>query len=143
MRQTTFSNENTVQREWLHVDAEGQVLGRLASKIAMILMGKTKPTWSPHVDGGDFVVVTNASAVRLTGRKAETKVYRHHTGYVGNLKERSYAYMMEHHPEEVVRLAVRRMLPKNRLGRRMLSKLKIYRGVEHPHSAQAPRTITL
>lgn len=143
MRQTTFINAETAEREWVHFDAREQVLGRLASRIATILMGKDKPTWTPHVDDGDFVVVTNAAEVQLTGRKPETKVYRHHTGYIGGLKERSYAYMMEHHPEDVVRLAVRRMLPKNRLGRRMLKKLKIYRGSDHPHAAQAPRTVTL
>lgn len=143
MRTTTFANAETAERNWVHLDADGAVLGRLASRVAMILMGKHRPTYTPHVDTGDFVVITNAEKVVLTGRKAETKVYRHHTGYVGSLKERSFADMIAHSPEEVVGLAVRRMLPKSKLGRKMYKKLKVYAGPDHPHGAQQPEAIQL
>ena len=112
-------------------------------RIATILMGKHKATWTPHVDTGDFVVVTNAAGIVLTGRKAEVKVYRHHTGYIGSLRERPYAQLMERNPAEVIELAVKRMLPKSKLGRQMIKKLKVYGGEEHPHGAQAPKTVTL
>lgn len=143
MKTTYHANPQTVDREWLHLDADNQVLGRLAVRIARILMGKDKPIFTPHVDTGDFVVVTNAEKIRLTGRKAETKVYRHHTGFIGGLVERPFATMIERKPAEVIELAVRRMLPKSKLGRQMFSKLKVYAGPEHPHVAQAPKTITL
>ena len=133
----------TVSPEWVHVSARGQVLGRFAAEIARILMGKHKPTYTPHVDTGDFVVVTDAESIVVTGRKAESKVYRHHTGWIGHLVERPFLELQERHPEEIIELAVRRMLPKTRLGRRMFSKLKVYRGSEHPHGAQQPKTIEL
>jgi len=130
-----------VDRKWYLVDAEGKVLGRLASEIAKILRGKHKPFYQPDVDCGDFVVVVNAEKVKVTGKKLEQKVYYRHTNYPGSLKERTLLWMIENKPEEVIRLAVKRMLPKNRLGHRMLKKLKVYRGPEHPHGAQKPEPL--
>ncbi|MER3457170.1 MAG: 50S ribosomal protein L13 [candidate division GAL15 bacterium] len=132
-----------VQRQWFLVDAQGKVLGRVASRIAAILRGKHKPTFTPHVDGGDFVVVVNAEKVRLTGRKLQEKVYYWHTGYPGGIRSATAAQMLERKPEWVIQKAVQRMLPKNPLGRRMLKKLKVYRGPEHPHAAQQPKPIEL
>jgi len=143
MKMTTHATPQTVERRWLHVDADGAVVGRLAVEIAKRLMGKDKPTYTPHVDTGDYIVVTNAEKVRLTGRKALTKMYRHHTGYIGSLVERPYARVIKESPETVLTLAVKRMLPKSRLGRDMLKKLKVYAGPNHPHAAQAPESITL
>jgi large subunit ribosomal protein L13 len=128
-----------VERKWYVVDAEGQTLGRLATEIATILRGKNKPQYTPHVDTGDFVVVVNAEKVVVTGRKAEQKVYRRHSGYPGGLKETSYEQMMERRPTEILRRAVKGMMPKNRLARQQLRKLKIYAGPEHPHAAQNPQ----
>lgn len=133
----------TVEREWLLVDAEGKTLGRLASEIAKILRGKNKPTFTPHVDNGDFVIVVNAEKLVVTGKKATNKMYRWHTGYMGGLKERSFNEMMQRRPEEVLRLAVKGMLPKNSLGRKMIGKLKIFVGPEHTHQAQMPKKIEL
>ena len=128
-----------VERKWYVVDAGGQTLGRLATEIARILRGKNKPQYTPHVDTGDFVVVVNAEKVVVTGRKAEQKVYRRHSGYPGGLKETSYEQMMERRPTEILRRAVKGMMPKNRLARQQLRKLKIYAGPEHPHAAQNPQ----
>jgi large subunit ribosomal protein L13 len=128
-----------VERKWYVVDAEGQTLGRLATEIAHILRGKNKPQYTPHVDTGDFVVVVNAEKVVVTGKKAEQKVYRRHSGYPGGLKETSYEQMMERRPTEILRRAVKGMMPKNRLARQQLRKLKIYAGPEHPHAAQDPQ----
>jgi large subunit ribosomal protein L13 len=128
-----------VERKWYVVDAEGQTLGRLATEIATILRGKNKPQYTPHVDTGDFVVVVNAEKVVVTGRKAEQKVYRRHSGYPGGLKETSYEQLMERRPTEILRRAVKGMMPKNRLARQQLRKLKIYAGPEHPHAAQNPQ----
>ena len=128
-----------VERRWYVVDAEGQTLGRLATEIATILRGKNKPQYTPHVDVGDFVVVVNADKVVVTGRKAEQKVYRRHSGYPGGLKTTSYEQMMERQPTEILRKAVKGMMPKNRLARQQLRKLKIYAGPEHPHAAQNPQ----
>ena len=128
-----------VERRWYVVDAEGQTLGRLATEIARILRGKNKPQYTPHVDTGDFVVVVNAEKVVVTGKKAEQKVYRRHSGYPGGLKETSYEQMMERRPTEILRRAVKGMMPKNRLARQQLRKLKIYAGPEHPHAAQNPQ----
>jgi large subunit ribosomal protein L13 len=128
-----------VERKWYVVDAEGRTLGRLATEIATILRGKNKPQYTPHVDTGDFVVVVNAEKVVVTGRKAEQKVYRRHSGYPGGLKETSYEQMMERRPTEILRRAVKGMMPKNRLARQQLRKLKIYAGPEHPHAAQNPQ----
>lgn len=132
-----------VQRDWFVVDAQGKVLGRLASRIASILRGKHKPTFTPHVDGGDFVVVVNAEKVRLTGRKLHEKVYYWHSGYPGGIKSATAAQMLERKPEWVIQKAVQRMLPKNPLGRSMLRKLKVYRGPKHPHAAQQPKPLDL
>jgi large subunit ribosomal protein L13 len=138
MNTTVMAKPGHADAKWHVVDATDKVLGRLATKVAALLMGKTKPTFTKHVDAGDFVIVVNAEKVAVTGRKAEQKVYRHHTGFIGNLVERPYKTMIQTKPEEVIQLAVRRMLPKSRLGRRMYSKLKVYRGPKHPHAAQKP-----
>ncbi len=132
-----------VERKWFIVNAEGKVLGRLASEIAKIIRGKHKPYYQPDVDCGDFVIVINADKIRVTGKKLEQKIYYRHSNYPGGLKERSLKWMLENKPEEVIRLAVKRMLPKNRLGHRMLKKLKIYKGSNHPHQAQKPEPIDL
>jgi len=140
----TFSPKpQDIDRKWYVVDANNVILGRLASRIAQILRGKHKPIWAPHVDCGDFVVIVNADKVRVTGRKADQKVYYHHSGYPGGLKATPYRRMMAKKPEFIIREAVRGMLPKNKLGRKMLKKLKIYAAPEHPHSAQKPETLEL
>jgi large subunit ribosomal protein L13 len=132
-----------VQREWLVVDAQDKTLGRLASEIASILRGKHKPTYTPHVDMGDFVIVVNAEKIKVTGKKGTQKMYRWHTGYMGGLRERSFNEMMEKKPEEIIRIAVKGMLPKNSLGKQMINKLKIFVGPEHNHQAQMPKQIEL
>ena len=138
-----MAKKNDVEQKWLLVDADGAILGRMAAKIAPILMGKNKPEYTPHVDVGDYVIVVNAEKIRLTGRKAEQKQYDYYTHHPGGHKWVSFADMMAKKPEKVVELAVRRMLPKNRLGRKMLKKLKVYRGSEHDHQAQQPEKIEL
>jgi large subunit ribosomal protein L13 len=125
-----------VNPDWYHVDGTDQVLGRLATRIATVLMGKHKPTYTPHVDTGDYVVVTNAEKIRVTGRKADTMSYPYYTYYAGGYKDVPYRKMYANHPERILQAAVRRMLPKNKLGRHMLKKLKVYRGESHPHAAQ-------
>ena len=132
-----------IEREWFVVDAEGKTLGRLASEIAKILKGKHKPIYSPHLDVGDFVIVINAEKVRVTGRKLDQKFYYRHSGYPGGLKIISLRDQLARHPTRVLKAAVRGMLPKNRLGRRMIKKLKIYAGKEHPHQAQQPKELVL
>jgi len=132
-----------VQRDWYVVDAAGKTLGRLAARIATILRGKHKVTFTPYMDVGDFVIVVNAGKVVLTGRKRQQKVYYRHSGYIGGLKEIPFERMIASHPERVIRLAVRGMLPHNRLGRAMLRKLKVYAGPEHPHQAQQPKPLDL
>ena len=133
--------EVAAQREWYVVDAQDYVLGRLASNIASILRGKNKAAFAPHQDLGDFVVVINAEKVKLTGKKAEQKTYFRHSGYPGGAKTVTFREMIEKHPERVIQNAVRLMLPKNSLGRNMLSKLKVYAGENHPHQAQNPKSI--
>lgn len=135
---TYMAKKLEVPRRWYLVDARGQILGRLASRIATLLRGKHKPQFTPHLDTGDFVVVVNAAQVRLTGRKLDQKIYYRHSGYMGGLKETSARTMLQKKPEEVLRLAVKGMLPRNSLGRQQLKKLKIYAGAEHPHQAQQP-----
>ncbi|OHB92939.1 MAG: 50S ribosomal protein L13 [Planctomycetes bacterium RIFCSPHIGHO2_12_FULL_52_36] len=135
---TFIAKENQVDKKWHLVDAQGKTLGRMASRIATILQGKHRPIYTPHVDTGDYVVVINARKVRLTGKKLEEKTYQRFSGYPGGLKIIPLKEMLERHPDRVVRLAVRRMLPKTKLGERMLEKLKIYDGTEHPHTAQRP-----
>ncbi|MDR7523037.1 MAG: 50S ribosomal protein L13 [Armatimonadota bacterium] len=127
-----------IERRWHLVDAEGKVLGRLAARIAVLLRGKHKPTFTPHAGVGDFVVVVNAAGVRLTGRKLQQKKWVRHSGYPGGLKETSYEVLMQKHPERALVEAVRGMLPKTRQGRRLLKNLKVYRGPTHPHQAQQP-----
>ncbi len=140
---TYFPKKEEVKRQWWLVDAAGWPLGRLASRIALLLQGKRKPIWSPHVDVGDFVVVVNADKVVLTGKKWDQKIYYSHSGYPGGLKARTARQMLEKHPQWLVYLAVKRMLPKTRLGRRMASRLKVYAGPTHPHQAQKPKPIDL
>ena len=132
-----------IERRWWVVDADGQILGRLASAVASRLRGKDKPTYAPHMDTGDFVVVVNAARVRLTGRKDEQKVYRRHSGYPGGFRETPYKQMLATHPDRIIESAVRGMLPKNALGEQMFKKLKVYAGPEHPHQAQQPEPWTL
>jgi large subunit ribosomal protein L13 len=138
-----MAKNNEVEQKWLLVDAEGAILGRMAAKIAPILMGKTKPTYTPHVDTGDYVIVVNAGKIMLTGKKTQNKEYDYYTHHPGGHKFVSFADMMAKKPEKVIELAVRRMLPKNRLGRQMLKKMKVYRGPEHEHQAQKPEKIEL
>lgn len=138
-----MAKKEQFEAKWLLVDAENAVLGRLAAKVAPILMGKNKPTYTPNVDTGDFVVVVNAEKIRVTGEKASVKEYDYYTYYPGGHKYISFAEMLAKKPEKVVELAVKRMLPKNKLGRDMLKKLKIYRGSEHQHQAQQPEKIDL
>ena len=138
---TPMPKESEIERKWYVVDAEGKVLGRLASRVASILRGKHKPTFTPHLDVGDHVVVLNAEKVHLTGRKLENKQYRWHTGYIGGLREVSAEKMIRTRPERVIEWAVQGMLPKNRLGRAMAKKLKVYRGAAHPHQAQQPQAL--
>jgi large subunit ribosomal protein L13 len=133
-----MARPRAVERKWHLINAEGQTLGRLATEIARLLRGKHKPQYTPHIDTGDFVVVVNAEKVFVTGKKAEQKVYYRHTGYPGGLREMSYEDMLERKPTEVLRKAVKGMMPKTRLGRQQFKKLKIYAGPEHPHEAQAP-----
>ena len=140
---TFMQRKEDVQREWYLVDATGKTLGRLASEIAKILMGKHKPTYTPHVDGGDFVVVVNAEKIHATGKKLNQKIYYRHTGYPGGLKEITLREMLQKKPEEVIRLAVRGMLPKNKLRDRRMKRLKVYAGPEHPHKAQNPKPLEL
>ena len=129
------------QREWFLVDAEGKTLGRLATQIADTLRGKRKPEYTPHCDTGDFVVVVNAAKIRVTGNKLSDKLYRRHSGYPGGLRSRTLGDMLERRPEEVIRIAVKGMLPRNRLARRQITKLKIYAGPDHPHEAQKPKEL--
>ena len=141
---TTYTAKaGQVQHGWFVVDAQGKVLGRLATQIAMRLRGKHKPEYTPHVDTGDFIVVVNASKLRVTGRKPERKIYYRHTGYPGGLKESNFAKMQAKKPEKVLQLAVKGMLPKGPLGYAMLRKLKVYAGDKHPHSAQQPKALEI
>jgi large subunit ribosomal protein L13 len=138
---TSMPKATEIARHWFVVDAKDVVLGRLATRIAVILRGKHKTTFAPHLDVGDHVVVVNAEQVHLTGRKLRDKRYRWHSGYIGGLRDVSAETMLRAHPERVIEWAVQGMLPKNRLGRAMAKKLKVYRGSEHPHQAQQPRPL--
>jgi large subunit ribosomal protein L13 len=140
---TQFAKKGEIERKWYVVDAKDMVLGRLASRVAAYLRGKTKPVFTPNVDTGDFVIVVNADKIRLTGRKLEGKVYYHHSGYPGGLKAETAGERLNRSPEKLIIGAVKGMLPKNRLGRVMLKKLKVYRGAEHPHTAQKPEPLML
>ncbi len=140
---TYMAKKNEVEQKWLLVDADGAVLGRMAAELAPILMGKTKPQYTPHVDVGDYVVVVNAEKVKLTGKKSVQKQYDYYTHHPGGHRYVRYEEMLSSKPERVIELAVRRMLPKNKLGRQMLKKLKVYRGPDHEHHAQRPERIEL
>lgn len=138
-----MANPQTVERKWYVIDAEGISLGRVASQVAAILRGKNKPTFTPHVDTGDFVIVLNSDKIKLTGKKLTQKFYRHHTGYIGNLKEENYQKLMAERSDFALTLAVKGMLPKTNMGRNMLNRLKVYKGAEHNHQAQQPEVIVL
>jgi len=140
---TMMAKESQIERKWYVVDAEGKVLGRLATEVASILKGKKKPIYTPHVDTGDYVVIINAEKIKVTGKKAAQKLYRHHTGFIGGLKEVSYKSMMEKHPDRILKHAIKGMLPKNTLGRQMLKKLKVYVGPEHKNQAQMPEVLEI
>lgn len=138
---TRFAKKGEIERRWYVVDAKDAVLGRLATKIATYLRGKNKPVFTPNVDTGDFIIVINAEKIRLTGRKLDNKVYYHHTGYIGGIKAQTAKTMIDKSPEKIIEKAVWGMLPKNTLGKQMLKKLKVYKGAEHPHKAQAPEIL--
>ncbi len=140
---TFTAKSETVQRDWYLVDATGKTLGRLSAEIASRLRGKHKPIYTPHVDTGDYIVVVNAEKIAVTGKKLTDKLYHRFTGYIGNLKTESLGQALERHPERVIEIAVKGMLPKNPLGRAMYRKLKVYKGSEHPHSAQQPQPLEL
>jgi large subunit ribosomal protein L13 len=141
MRTTYIAKEADIVKKWYVIDAEGVTLGRLASEVASILRGKNKPQYAPNVDMGDYVIIVNAEKIAVTGKKLEQKMYRRHSGWVGGLKEVRMDKMLATHPERVIEHAVKGMLPKNALGRKMFSKLHVYAGAEHPHAAQKPETL--
>ncbi|TZE82752.1 50S ribosomal protein L13 [Calorimonas adulescens] len=143
MQNTYMAKPQSVERNWYVIDATGKPLGRLASEVAKILTGKTKPIYTPHVDTGDYCIIINAEKVVLTGKKLNQKLYRHYSGYPGGLKETPYRVLMEKKPEFVIYEAVKGMLPKNKLGRQMIKKLKVYKGSEHKHEAQKPQPLEL
>ena len=143
MTTTISAKPETVQRDWYLVDASNKTLGRLATELAIRLRGKHKPIYTPHVDTGDYMVVINADKIAVTGNKLDDKKYHRFTGYVGNLKTFSLRTMLADHPERVIEIAVKGMLPKNTLGRAMFRKLKVYKGSEHPHSAQQPQALDI
>jgi len=138
-----MAKKEEIKRDWYIVDATGQTLGRLASKISPILTGKNKPIYTPHVDTGDYVILLNAEKIKMTGKKADDKLFRWHTGYMGGLKERTYGEMLEKQPRKLLERTIKGMLPKSKLGKKMGMKLKVYAGNEHPHEAQNPTKIEL
>ena len=139
---TFMASPATIDRKWYVVDAQGQTLGRLASEVAKVLRGKNKPIYTPHVDCGDNVIIVNAEKIVVTGKKLDQKIYYHHSGWVGGMKETTLREMLQKKPEQVVELAVKGMLPKGPLGRQMYTKLHVYAGAEHPHAAQKPEVLT-
>ena len=143
MRQTTMAKEATIERKWYVVDATGLTLGRLASQVATVLRGKNKPTYTPHIDTGDYVIVVNADKIQVTGKKMDQKVYYHHSDYVGGMKEQTLKEKMAKKPEDVIYLAVKGMLPKGPLGRQMIKKLYVYAGPEHKQQAQKPEVLEI
>jgi large subunit ribosomal protein L13 len=140
---TYMAKPSDIQNRWWVVDADGRILGRMATQIAKVLQGKHKPGYTPHLDTGDHVIVVNAEKVKLTGRKLEQKSHQYYTGWVGGQRETPYAEIMEKEPDRIIRLAVKRMMPKTTLGRRMFKKLRVYAGPEHPHEAQTPEPLDL
>lgn len=143
MNKTPLPTPTTLEQKWYVVDAEDQRLGRLATEIAMILRGKKKPCYTPNMDTGDFVIVINAEKVVVTGRKSEQKLYRRHSGRPGGMKTETFEQLQQRIPERIIEKAVKGMLPKNTLGRRLFTKLKVYQGADHPHAAQTPETLTI
>ena len=143
MNKTPLPSTETLERQWFVVDAENQTLGRLASEVAQVLRGKNKPSYTPHLDTGDFVIVINADKVRVSGNKPTQKLYRRHSGRPGGMKTETFTHLQERLPERIVEKAIKGMLPHNALGRQMYRKLKVYRGIEHPHSAQQPTVLAL
>ncbi|MGB9761581.1 MAG: 50S ribosomal protein L13 [Caldimicrobium thiodismutans] len=142
-KQTPWVKKEEVERKWYLIDAKNQILGRLASKIAYLLQGKHRPDYTPHVDQADFLVIINADKIRLTGKKLDQKLYWRHSGYMGGLKQETARQLLERKPEKLIYLAVKRMLPRNRLRNKLLKKLKIYAGSEHPHQAQNPQPLEI
>ena len=140
---TYSAKPSDINREWFVVDADGMTLGRISTEIAKILRGKHKPQYTPHIDTGDFVVVVNAAKIKMTGNKMDQKIYYHHSGYIGGLKEKPIAKVMAQKPEATVFHAVKGMLPHNKLGRAMFKKLKVYAGADHPHEAQSPKALSI
>ena len=140
---TLFAKSTDVVRKWNVIDADGMVVGRLASRVASILRGKNKPIFTPHADTGDYVIIVNAEKIRFTGNKLEKKTYYRHSGFPGGIKEKTAKKIMNDSPEEIIMMAVRGMLPKNKLGREQFKKLKVYKGTDHPHIAQNPETLNL
>ena len=143
MNKTSVPPKDSVNRQWFLVDAANQTLGRLASEVASVLRGKTKPTFTPHLDVGDFVVVVNAEKIKVTGNKAQQKLYRRHSGRPGGMKVETFQSLQSRIPERIIEKAIKGMLPHNALGRQLFRKLKVYRGAEHPHSAQQPKILNL
>jgi len=138
---TSSAKSHEIERKWFVIDAQGQTLGRLATRVATVLRGKHKPIYTPHIDCGDYVIVVNADKINVTGKKLDQKMYYRHSGYPGGLKQVSLRRQLQTHPERVIEAAVRGMLPKNRLGRKMFKKLKVYDGPDHPHQAQQPEPL--
>ncbi len=143
MNKTSLPSTDTLERQWYLVDAENQTLGRLASEVASVLRGKTKPTYTPHLDTGDFVIVINADKIRVSGNKPTQKLYRRHSGRPGGMKTESFEHLQARLPERIVEKAIKGMLPHNALGRQLFRKLKVYKGAEHPHAAQKPQALAL
>ncbi len=143
MNKTTLPSPDTLDRQWYVVDAADQTLGRLASEVAQVLRGKNKPTYTPHLDTGDFVVVINADKIRVSGNKPTQKLYRRHSGRPGGMKTETFAHLQGRLPERIIEVAIKGMLPHNALGRQMFRKLKVYKGAEHPHAAQQPQPLAL
>ena len=143
MNKTSVPSSDSINRQWFLVDAENQTLGRLATEVASVLRGKTKPNFTPHLDTGDFVIVVNAEKIKVTGKKADQKLYRRHSGRPGGMKVESFNSLQARIPERIVEKAIKGMLPHTRLGRQLFKKLKVYKGSDHPHSAQEPTTLIL
>jgi len=143
MNTTHSAKKEDAQKDWYIVDAEGETLGKVATQIANVLRGKHKPTFTPHVDTGDFVIVINAEKIQVSGKKRTQKLYRHHTGYIGHLKTRTFEQLQAKHPERIIEKAVKGMIPHTRLGRQQIKKLKVYAGTKHPHQAQLPTPMTI
>ena len=143
MNKTSVPSPDSIDRQWFLVDAENQTLGRLATEVASVLRGKTKPNFTPHLDTGDFVIVVNAEKIKVTGKKSDQKLYRRHSGRPGGMKVESFKSLQARIPERIVEKAIKGMLPHTRLGRQLFTKLKVYKGSEHPHSAQEPKILNL